>query len=405
MPAGDDGERGIAPAFRIAALGLASGQIGGASLLLRDGAWLIDGEGRPVAADFLAFYTAGRESLAGQAAALYEPAFAKAAQVAALGRDFAGTYGWHYPPTYLLVTAPLSSLCLLVAQIVWVAVTLALLLIVLWRIAGLRGVAVGLAVPALLGNLVTGQNGFLTAALVGASLLLVERRPGLAGTAVGLLAIKPHLGLLFPVALAAGRHGCAILAATATVAGTALLTAAIFGVEPWLAFFGSMAAGQAQVLGAGIMGFGKLQSAYGLVRAFGGGAGAAWTAQAIVTGTVGIAVAWLWRSSSSTGLKAAGLAAASLLATPYVYLYDAVLLSVPAAFLVRDGVSTREGAALLLAAGTLLAFPFIGYPVGMAAPFLVGAVVAVRAVRTGCAVERNSLSFAAAGLPGGRVSR
>ncbi len=381
MPAGDGGDRGIAPAFRIAALGLAAGQIGGALLLLRDGAWLHDGDGRPVAADFLSFYAAGRETLAGRAASLYDPAVAKAAQAAALGRDFAGSYGWHYPPSYLILTAPLSPFGLPAAQLAWTAVTLALLLLVLWRIGGPRGIAVGLAVPALLGNLVTGQNGFLTAALVGASLLLVERRPGLAGTAVGLLAVKPHLGLLFPIALASGRHRGVVLAAAAAVGGTALLSAAIFGIEPWLAFLGSIPAGQAEVLGAGVMGFGKLQSAYGLVRTLGGGAGTAWAAQALVSGAVAIAVARLWRGPASASLKAAGLAAASILATPYVYLYDAVLLSVPAAFLARDGLTAREGAALLLAAGTLLAFPFVGGPVGIAAPLLIGAVVAGRAVR------------------------
>jgi Glycosyltransferase family 87 len=55
--------------------------------------------------------------------------------------------------------------------------------------------------PAGLINLADGPNGFLTAALAGFALLLLDRRPAIAGALVGLLAIKPHLAVLFQVAL------------------------------------------------------------------------------------------------------------------------------------------------------------------------------------------------------------
>ena len=62
-----------------------------------------------------------------------------------------------------------------------------------------------LAFPATFINLFHGQNGFLNAALLGAALLALDRRPVVAGILFGLLSYKPHLGLLVPLALLAGR--------------------------------------------------------------------------------------------------------------------------------------------------------------------------------------------------------
>jgi len=67
----------------------------------------------------------------------------------------------------------------------------------------------------------------LTAALAGAALLSLERRPILAGVFIGLLAIKPHLALLFPVALIAIGAWRTLLAAAVT--GTTF----IFVGEPY----------------------------------------------------------------------------------------------------------------------------------------------------------------------------
>ena len=60
---------------------------------------------------------------------------------------------------------------------------------------------VAAAFPAVFINLGHGQNGFLTAGLLGAALLSLPRRPLLSGILFGLLAYKPQFGLLIPVAL------------------------------------------------------------------------------------------------------------------------------------------------------------------------------------------------------------
>ena len=60
------------------------------------------------------------------------------------------------------------------------------------------------AFPAVFVNIGHGQNGFLTAALLGGALHLLDRRPWLAGVLIGCLAYKPQFGVLIPVALLAG---------------------------------------------------------------------------------------------------------------------------------------------------------------------------------------------------------
>ena len=64
--------------------------------------------------------------------------------------------------------------------------------------AGAAAFLVALGFPAALWNVTAGQNGFLTAALIGGTLGLLERRPALAGVCLGLLTYKPQFGLLFP---------------------------------------------------------------------------------------------------------------------------------------------------------------------------------------------------------------
>src|SRR5260370_28092721 len=67
-------------------------------------------------------------------------------------------------------------------------------------------IALVLACPFTAWNFIAGQNGFLTGALLGGSLLCLERQPVLAGILIGCLSYKPQFGILLPVALIAARQ-------------------------------------------------------------------------------------------------------------------------------------------------------------------------------------------------------
>ena len=93
------------------------------------------------------------------------------------------------------------------------------------------------------------------------------------------------------------------------------------------------------VLEAGDTGWEKIQSVFSAVRMWGGSVDAAYAAQAALALAAAVNLVWLWRSRAADELKAAALACACLLATPYVLDYDLVVLAVAIAFFARHGLA------------------------------------------------------------------
>ncbi|MGA8651028.1 MAG: glycosyltransferase family 87 protein [Xanthobacteraceae bacterium] len=345
---------------------------------------LIDAQGEPLANDFVNVWAAGRFALDGQPAAAYDWPLHKAAEIRAVGHDFANYYGWHYPPTFLFVAAALAVLPYLLAAIVWLVATLVAYATMLAKILGGRkGFLVALGFPAALWNVTAGQNGFFTAALIGGTLCLLERRPALAGVCLGLLTYKPQFGLLFPIVLIADRRWLTIVVAAAVAVGLAVLSWLAFGAASWVAFVQSMLATSRVVLGEGGADWNRLQSLFGFMRAHGASETIAWSVQAAAAVAAGAGLIALWRSRATFELKAAALACGALLATPYIYMYDLVVLAVAGAFLLRDGLqrgfSFVDGTALAAAAALILIYPYATMQVGLAATLIVSALIAFRA--------------------------
>src|SRR5262249_47216737 len=157
---------------------------------------------------------------------------------------------------------------------------------------------------------------------IGGALTLIERQPALAGVLIGLLTYKPHLGVLFPIALVAGGHWRAFASATVVAVLMAAASWRAFGSESWNAVFASIGHSSQAFLSDGWADWSKLQTAFGLARTLGGGETLAWSIQIAVTLLAAAAVAVLWRSRAAHEIKAAALATAALLATPYLYMYD-----------------------------------------------------------------------------------
>lgn len=371
------------PARLIGVIGL-SLALGYAVLLIGvtlQGYWLLDGQGQPIASDFVNVWAAGQLALGGHAPSAYDWTIHRAAEVSAIGHPFEGYFGWHYPPPFFFAAIVLAMLPYTVAALAWLAVTLPLYAATVRMIVGARvGILLALGFPAALWNAVAGQNGFLTAALIGATLSLIERRPVAAGVCLGLLSYKPQFGLLFPIALLAGRCWRTIAAAAATVIAMIAVSTLAFGIASWRAFFEWMPVTSRIVLGEGRADWNRLQSVFGFIRSHGGGETFAWSAQIGLAVVLAAAVAWLWHGRQPFALKAAGLVAASLLATPYVYTYDLVILAIPVAFLVRLGLTQGflpgEDIGLLVAALSLLCFPYQAAHIGLAVVLVVAALIA-----------------------------
>jgi hypothetical protein len=306
------------------------------------GIWLVDADGRPKATDFVSFWAAGKLVLAGHAADAYDWAIHKAVATSN-GIHIGGHFTFQYPPTFLLLTPALALVPYPAAMLVWIAFGLPLYLNAVRLINGTWNATIAaLAWPAVLWNAVVGQTGFLTAALLGAGIALIDRRPVIAGVCLGLLTYKPQFGLLIPVALIAGRRWRVIGWAAVSTLALCAASVAILGVSPWLAFLDSAARINDAILTAGGTDFSKLQSLYGYVRSLGGGAEAAWLAHGAFVLLLAVFIAWIWRSAAAFDLKAAALSAATLLASPYSFIYDFAALAIPLVFLGRAGFSNRE---------------------------------------------------------------
>ena len=350
----------------------------------QQGSWLTASDGGGVATDFVNVWAAGKLALAGHPAAAYDWPTHKAMEVAALGHPFDGYFGWHYPPTFLFAAASLALMPYAAAYLVWTVATFPAYLVAVRAIAGERaGYLLAAAFPAVLSNFVVGQNGFVSAALMGGTLFMLVERPILAGVCLGLLTYKPHLGILFPIALLAGGHWRAIVAATITATFMAIASWGAFGTDSWQAFAGNIGHTSQAFLSDGWADFAKLQTVFGFVRTLGLSEPLAWSAQAFAALIAASCVAVLWRSRAAYEIKAAALATGALLATPYLYTYDLVVLAVPLAFLLRlgraRGFLSYEGAGIGAAALLVLMFPFVNAPVGLAAILVVAALIARRA--------------------------
>ena len=301
---------------------------------------LIDRNGKPLGTDFSNVYAAGSLTLQGRPAEAYEPARQHAAEKAVFGGRQVPFYGWHYPPFFFAVAAAVAAFPYAVGLAIWVAASFAAYLAVIRAILPRpETLLIAAAFPAVFVNIGHGQNGFLTAALLGGALQLLDRRPGIAGVLIGLLAYKPQFGVLIPVALLAGERWISIATAAATVAALVAISFATLGSGVWHAFADSMTFTQTVVLEQGGTGWEKIQSIFSAVRMWGAGVGLAYAVQAALALVLAASLAWLWRSDAAFELKAAGLATASLLATPYVLDYDLVVLAVAIAFFARHGLN------------------------------------------------------------------
>jgi alpha-1,2-mannosyltransferase len=329
---------------------------------------LVDIQGRPLGTDFSSFYAAGTHVLDGHPDAPYDLARQHGRQQELFG---AATpfYGWLYPPFFLFIAAALAWMPYGAALIVWQAATLGLYLLALRTILRTSLPAscspgpgtqvndtaqqtpasdplwllLAVAFPAVLVNIGHGQNGLLTAALLGGALAILDRKPLVAGILLGLLAYKPQFGLLLPIVLAASGRWRTFAAAGATVALLVLAATLVFGAPVWHAFFESTRYTRLVVLEQGDPGWYKMQSLFAWARMWGASIPLAYALQGtLVAGLIGALVA-LWRSATPYPLKAAALCLATILATPFTFDYDMTVLAPAIAFFAADGLARGFG--------------------------------------------------------------
>jgi len=342
--------------------------------------WIYDAAGLGYPMDFVNVWSAGRLALDGHPAWAWDWDIQKQLQIEVLRQSFQGNLAWHYPPPFLFIASLLAMLPYTAAYIGWALASFIPYLVAMRAIVGRSfGLLLAAAFPVVLNNALVGQNGFLTAALIGGTLYLIPVRPVLAGICLGLLSYKPQYGLLFPIVLIAAAQWRVFVSAAITAIALAAVSWIAFGTESWQAFFHWMPMFSQAFLVEGRAPWGKMQSIFALVRYFGGPEQLAWTLQLIMSVAVAVTLALIWRSRVAYSLKAAALATGILLVTPYLFLYDVMVLAIAVAFLIRIGLrhgfERHELPALSLVAALLISYSFVGAPTGFVATLVVSGLV------------------------------
>lgn len=292
----------------------------------------------PVGGDFWQFWSGARLVLEGNAIGVYqsEPLSQVMATVSDFKEKFAPLY---YPPHYLFILAPFGAapyftgfLCFFFASLLLLAGSLWL-----WARNSMLVLAL-LGLGAVWHNFPTGQNGLLTASLVGFVFYALERRPSLAGTLIGLLTIKPQLGLLWPIMLAVERRWKVLIIAFATallLAGAATLA---FGVEVWSLFLTNLASAKNALAQRPEL-WKQTASLYSFLRSLGLADAPAFAAQLLLSITVLTLAPLTLKKLPDPLSRLAFFATASLLAAPFAYNYDLAWLVWPVLYLLSRPIA------------------------------------------------------------------
>ncbi len=318
----------------------------------------------------------------------------------------AGFAPWMYPPTFILFAMPLAWLPYLPSFIAWILATAVPYLAAMRAIIPRRSsaAAFGLAAPPAFFNLAYGQTGFLSGGLIGLGLARLQARPLAAGFWIGLASVKPHLGILIPIALAAGGHWRAFAGAALTVVALIAVSIAVLGVDPWYGFIGTTLF-HIDGFDAGAYTWNSMTSILSAAHLAGIPIERAWTLQFTAAAFAALCVGVVWatgrRRPETLGLQSAILCLATPLAIPMVYLYDLVIVVPAAAWIWMDmqqrGARAYEIAALVLSfAGLLTSFLIAARLSIQIGPALVAALLAIalrrfiHALRTPLATATSS---------------
>ena len=187
--------------------------------------------------DFNNLWSGSRMALGGHVDWLFDPELYRQELRRTISEDIPN-HEWSYPPSVLLIGIWLAKIPEFYAYILWTLGSILLLFAAVktLKIPLMPSLAIVLS-PAVFYNALYGQNAALTGALLLAGLTLAPRRPILAGICIGLLTIKPQLGILIPFLLIASGNWKTIWSAGLTTITLVVATGLAFGFDVWEGFF------------------------------------------------------------------------------------------------------------------------------------------------------------------------
>jgi hypothetical protein len=325
---------------------------------LKAGNGYVDDTGLPVGHDFAVFWSASKVARNQTPEQAYDLNAINGVMLDAIGTNIP-QWAWNYPPTFFLFICPLSLLDYPVSYIAWSSITFMLLALIILLIARIPlAIFLLIGFPAVVYNLFAGQNGFLSAFLLGAGLLMINTCSFGGGIVLSLLLFKPHLTIMIPFALIAGKYWTAFIGFIVGSFGYFLLSLSLFGSNSWFAFLEnlpfSFSHWQTDTFWI------KMPSLYALARLIGVDSATAAILQLSALLLLIFIVMYAWAQKISFPVKGSLLVICTVLASPYLFHYDLCLLTLLFAWLgkevIRDIDMHREAVLILCWVGLYLSF-------------------------------------------------
>lgn len=316
--------------------------------------------------DFMSVYAASELTLSGNPAAAYDLGKMKRAEVDLTGQT---DLPWSYPPTTLLLIAPLSYLPYFGSLVIWLAIPLAILTFLVRTFFRWDGAIFLVPLyPGVLQCLFSGQNGIISASLLIATLLHIDRRPLTSGIVLGFLTYKPQIAITVFLILFLTRKWRTLLSALATVAGLVIVSVLIFGLAPWRGFFSNLTL-SSKVMYLPDPLWDRMVTVFTSARLAGIDIIYAWVLQGFVSVSVIWALWWIWSRPCSLEIRGVALATCIPLVVPYLFDYDLAILILPVVWLLANTPNLLkrpiEIAILIVTFGTPMAAPYIAHMTGI----------------------------------------
>lgn len=333
------------------------------------------------AGDFVVFWPAAKAILDGNMVSLYIGDGMHDAMLHYRPEGALERLTWQYPPHAGLIFSPIGLLPFPVAYVTWFALSAAALAgsLIVAKVDH-RAIMVLLLTSPVFLVLITGQIALFMTSLMLLAVFWAKSRPILAGLAAGLLTLKPQLGIFLPLVFIAGGHWRAFASAAVISLTLWLGSAALLGIDVWIAFFERLGL-VSDLVSEGVMPYSKMLNVYAAsnLALLPGVVASGITVLAALAAAC--AVFWISRKTDDPRWRYAVLATVTLLVTPYSWYYELALVLPAVWFVLERGYRNgwleyeRESAAFLFALSVSLPGPEIA--AGVSLPFLLMIAVSI----------------------------
>jgi alpha-1,2-mannosyltransferase len=289
---------------------------------------------QPLGRDFACFWSAGRMVLDGHILAIFDPQAMTKFQQVYLDGPQGQLAPWFYPPLLLLyISCVFALLPYKLAYFVYIVISVAAFYGVTRRLFPAIKPLYFLSFPAFWYNLVSGQNGLLTAIILVFGLLSLAKQPWLSGFVIALLSYKPQLCLAVPVFLLIERRWPTILAGSATLVALIGFSTAMWGSAIWPAFLNGLQAAQTYNQTGHMMPPHAFAHLYGSLKVLGFDHATAMAVNYMFAAALGCMAIRIWLLPYERSIKLAAVVLMTLLLPPHLIYYDFVVTGAAIAWL------------------------------------------------------------------------